>query len=163
MLNPDVSESPSGKLRWRLGCGCLGVLMLLVITPVLIWQLDRGRAGRQVKREIARLRAAGQPVTTIDINSAYKPAEGRPDMTLQLLVALALCERKDLKEAGQSFPLVGTSETGPPLPGQPWEERAAIEEWLGQHQEALDTFHTVYVQHGTARYTSDYRRGFATL
>jgi hypothetical protein len=114
--------------------------------------------------EIARLQAAGLPVTTIDVNAAYRPAEGRPDMTREIAEALAICEQKNIVEAGQDFPIVGNHNDAPaPLPGEPWKALPEIKSWLAVQASALATFHKVHEQNGTARYPADYRRGFHTL
>jgi hypothetical protein len=161
----EVIDGAPPVTRWRWGCGCLGVLgLLLVVTPLLVWRLERGRAARKVAKEIARLQASGQPATTVDVNAAYRPAEGRPDMTREIAEALAICEQKGIVEAGQHFPIVGNQNDSPaPLPGQAWETRPEIEAWLALQADAITTFHKVHEQNGTARYPADYRRGFHTL
>ena len=164
---PDTSEFPlPAKPRISSGkflLGCFAVLLLLVVAAVAIpWVLSTRQAKLRLAAVVKRVQARGEPLTTVELNDFYQPAKGRPDMTKEIIAALAICEDPNLQPLAKSLPVVGQGPDPPPV-GQPWDQLLEAEAYLALQQEAIKTFHEVARKDGTARFPVDFTPGIATL
>lgn len=145
------------------------MLFSVVLVGVWIWwTLWNHQLNRKLADEIQRVRARGEPLTTLELNEYYQPAQGRPDMTKEILAAFEICLSPDLSPLSSRLPIVGDpkdfgfpEEIPPASVG--WEQLAEVETFLARQPTALATFHEVARRKGTARYPSDYSAGFNTL
>ena len=156
---PARPKISSGKFL----LGCFGVMLLLVVAAVAIpWVLSNRQAKLRLEAVVKRVKARGEPLTTVELNEFYQPAKGRPDMTKEIMAALAICEAPNLQPLAKGLPIVGEASEPPPL-GQPWEQLPEAEAYLANLTEAVKTFHEVARQDGTARFPVDFTPGVATL
>ncbi len=162
--SPPAEKPPRSVRRFVLGCGVVsGVLLLLVVlTAAVTWTMASRRANEQLAIQVAKVRARGEPLTTVELNDFYQPARNRPDMTEEIMAALAECEAADLKILAEKLPIVGQGDEPPPLP-QEWPQLADVEAYLGRQTSAIATFNEVARLDGTARFLVDFSPGIATL
>ena len=131
------------------------------------WTLWTYQANQLLAEEIQKVRTRGEPLTTIELNEYYQASKGRPDMTAEILAALAICSSPDLKPEWERLPIVGNPqdfgfpEEVPPA-SETWGQLTEVEGYLAKQQSALDTFQEIARQRGTARYPSDYSAGLKT-
>ncbi len=92
-------------------------LLLLVLMTAAAWIISGWQASQRLAVLVEKVRARGEPLTTIELNDYYKPATGRPDMTAEITAALALCEAKELKPIEKDLPIVGMAPE-PPSPSR---------------------------------------------
>jgi hypothetical protein len=162
----DTSEFPllaKPKISsGRLVLGCLGMALLTVVAAVVIpWIISNRQAAARLNAAVQRVLARGEPLSTVELNDYYQPAQGRPDMTKELMAALAICEAASKTPVVPSLPIVGQGAEPPPR-GQEWVELAEVEKYLAGQQQALDTFHEFARRNGTARFPVDFTPGIAT-
>ena len=147
----------------RLVLGCLGVTLLAVVAAIVIpWMLSNRQAAARLSAAVKRVKARGEPLTTVELNDYYAVAKGRPDMTKELMAALAICEAAGKSPEAKVLPIVGQG-ADPPPQGSAWEQRADVEKYLAEQQQALDTFAEFASREGTARFPVDFTPGVATL
>src|SRR5207244_5365886 len=91
--NPLSTNQPRSAKKFALGCGIsLSALLLLIILAALtFWMVASRRANEELAAQVAKIRARGEPLTTPELNDFYQPAANRPDMTQEIMAALALC------------------------------------------------------------------------
>src|SRR5229473_752000 len=96
---PPARKQPRSAKTFALGCGLvIGVLLLsIVAAAVIMWVSASRRANEELAAQIAKIRARGEPLTTPELNDFYQPAANRPDMTQEIMAALALCDAAELK------------------------------------------------------------------
>jgi hypothetical protein len=138
------------------------VILALAIASVFAWwTAERRIAARQLAAEVQKVRARGEPLTTVELDAYYVAAPGRPDMTDEILTALAICDAPEFKSLAKDLPIVGTQGPAIPDPPQAWEQLEAVEAYLAHMESALETFREVERRDGTARYPADLRVGIA--
>ncbi|MGI8978155.1 MAG: hypothetical protein ACR2FY_02905 [Pirellulaceae bacterium] len=162
--NPEFPLLAKPKISsGRLVLGCLGMAFITVVAAVAIpWMISNRQAAARLNAAIQRVKARGEPLTSAGLNEFYAPAKGRPDMTKELMAALAICEAASKTPVAPSLPIVGRGAEPPPR-GQAWDQLAEVEKYLAVQQKALDTFHEFARRNGTARYPVDFTPGVATL
>ena len=143
-MSSDRNES-SGPPRRRSGCWWIvlagvGTVALLVILLCGGFFLGEQRAGREVERELARLRAAGEPTTAEELDVFYARPPADQDVTPLLLAAMAPLQRPEFTSDSKGLPIVGEDIPIPP-PGQPWKEQPAVEKLLAKYAESLKNLH----------------------
>jgi hypothetical protein len=155
-------EHPPARLpRSRfLGCAALlgGLFVLDILILVGIWFYGWWKAEVELAVQVARVRARREPLTTVELNDFYQPAKNRPDVTQEIVDALAACEAPELKAAAADLPLVGKA-TEIPLPPNPWPQLEEAEAYLARLTSARDTFRDVAQREGTVRFPVDFSPG----
>ncbi|MFN0022194.1 MAG: hypothetical protein ACKVP0_28425 [Pirellulaceae bacterium] len=147
----------------RLVLGCLGIALLAVVATIVIpWVLSNRQAAARLKAAVQRVRARGEPLNTVELNEFYVPAKGRPDMTREILEALAICEEAGKSPAAKTLPIVGQGAEPPPR-DQPWAQLSEVEKYLAGQQQAFATFDQFPARDGTVRFPVDFTPGIATL
>lgn len=147
----------------RLVLGCLGMALLAVVAAIAIpWVVSNRQANARLNAAVQRVKARGEPLTTVELNDFYAAAQGRPDMTKELMEALALCEIAGNSAEAKTLPIAGEG-TAPPPRGEAWEQLAEVEKYLSSQQQALDTLHEFARRDGTVRFPIDFTPGIATL
>ncbi len=140
----------------------LGMLVLGLLSLGGGWIHLTQKEDEQLAVQVKKVRARGEPLTTIELNDFYQPAQDRPDMTAEIMTALAICEAPELKLSAADLPIVGQ---GPEIPSPPeaWSQRDAVEAYLARHKTALEAFREVTRRNGTSRFPVDFTPGIATL
>ena len=147
----------------RMVMGCLGVTLLVLVAAVAIpWLMSNRQAAAKLNAAVQRVKARGEPLMSAELNDYYQPAKGRPDMTKEIMAALAICEAAGKKPSAASLPIVGQGGEPPPR-GQPWGQLAEAENYLADQQGAIQTFHEVARRDGTARFLVDFTPGISTM
>jgi hypothetical protein len=143
--------------------GCLAMALLMLVAAVAIpWMMSNRQAAMKLNAAVQRVKARGEPLTTLELNDYYQPVQGRPDMTKEIMAALAICEAASQKPNAPGLPIVGQGSDPPPR-GQTWSQLAEVEKYLADQQGAINTFHEFARRDGTARFPVDFTPGIATL
>lgn len=147
----------------RLVLGCLGMALLAVVSAIAIpWVLSNRQAAARLNAAVQRVKARGEPLTTVELNDFYVAAKGRPDMTKELMEALAVCETAGSSPEAKILPIVGEGIDPPPI-GQTWGQLAEVEKYLESQRQALFTFDRFAAHEGTVRFPIDFTPGVGTL
>ncbi len=172
--DPATVLLPQKPPRFRarrivVGC-CLTPVVLFSVALVgawIWWTLWNHQLNRKLADEIQRVRARGEPLTTLELNDYYQPAQGRTDMTKEILAAFEVCLSPGLRPQWIRLPLAGYPqdfgfpEVVPPV-SESWGQLTEVEAFLVKQRTALATFHEVAERKGTARYPCDYSAGYNT-
>ncbi|HEY3965866.1 MAG TPA: hypothetical protein VGM05_15005 [Planctomycetaceae bacterium] len=170
MSNPTSLEQPAEEIPERLpgkrlpwwAIVLLGMLVLGVLSLGGGWIHLTQKEDERLAVQVEKVRARSEPLTTVELNDFYQPAQNRPDMTAEIMTALAICEAPDLQMSATDLPIVGKGPEIPPPP-ETWPQREAVEAYLARQRAALDTFREVARRDGTARFPVDFTPGIATL
>lgn len=130
-MNDPVSPQerrPSRRRRW---------LLLLVLLPIALGAIAVAVLGygeycshREVTAEIARLRAAGEPVDNETMALWFQAGTSR-EGTAAWRDVLAAVKQVSSGETVNSFPIIGLGKLPEPLaPGAPWPDEPRIAEFL---------------------------------
>jgi hypothetical protein len=149
--------------KWRVRTILASLLALALVVAAGLWYYRSSQvdAGARLAELIAKVRARGEPLTTSELNDYYQPAQNRPDLTTELMAALAICEAQESTPLAANLPLVGQGPE-PPLPPQTWSQLEESEQYLSRVSTALATFRDVAERRGTARFPVDFTPGIAT-
>ena len=157
----DTDHQEKKKLKSWLPCGCIVVaILLLMALPAIFlfaWNYDHGR---KIKRQMAKIREAGQPTSFAELEEFYHVPEGSTDTTQLWLDGMQRLVDNEFRASAEKLPFVGEGKPVPP--GEPWPELAEAEVLLGRYAEMLDKFHTAADLGGAARYPVDFSAGLET-
>ncbi|QDU31497.1 hypothetical protein ETAA8_66560 [Anatilimnocola aggregata] len=159
MEDDKLSASTTG-LSWatRLTLGCLltpVILGLLVIIGGVVWYRSFVAEGqRAVQAEVAKIRASGSPLTSVELNASYQPHPDREDVTTELLAAIASLERPEIKAQAKVLPILDNGPE-PPTPGQSWAQLAEVEAYLTAAADVGKFFESLPARNPTARFPVD--------
>jgi hypothetical protein len=145
-------------LWWGLVTGV--PLVLLVLVTAAAWIISGFQASQKLAVQVAKVRARGEPLTTIELSDYYKPAADRPNITANFAAALALCEARELKTLEKDLPIVGMAPEPPPPP-QSWPQLPEAEAYLARLAPALEALHDIARRDGTSRFPVDFNSGIA--
>ncbi|HQU43709.1 MAG TPA: hypothetical protein PK867_12915 [Pirellulales bacterium] len=116
------------------------------------------RSGRQIKTELARIRAAGEPVTAAELEAFYSLPPGSRDATGLWLhaaeVVAGAAYQADLRNLG-----IGDYNKVLPTRNGAWPQQAAAERLLAKYADLLGTLHKAAAMGGTARYPTHFADG----
>jgi len=137
-------------------------LVVVIVVPVVGWMAWSRGAARAVEDELSKIREAGEPTSASELNQFFALPNRNQDATQLWLDGLALIENSAFNDDSQELPIIGP---GPdiPLPGQPWAQLEASEEFLDKYGEAMAKFHQAADIGGRARYEIDFEKGFSGL
>ncbi len=163
-----ASEGSVERRPRRLGCGWFFVigfalLILVLFVAILVWSI---RSSRQLEAELARIKAADEPITPDDLQRWYNRSSADPETARLWLDALETFEGRKafaFSEAAGSLPIVGDGEGEIPPPGQTWSDLQAAEELLEQYENSLRQLHEAAERGGAARYPTNFNNGFESL
>lgn len=141
------------------------LLILAAVSAVLLWwQADRRAALRAVEKEVARIQAAGEPITTEDLYAYHRPPKGVKDSTRLWIGALDSFDEQKLTKAAGALPLMGTGEDRQVLQADhPKSQIAEAEVFLAQHQETLEALHIAAASGGECRFPVAFEEGMGAL
>lgn len=122
---PDIVHTSRAR-RSKTGClwGCLVLPAVLVIIAVFaavgIWGTVTYRVNRELAIEVQKVRAQGEPLNTVELNDYYVAAPDRPDMTKEILSAIAECEAPSLKDEARGLRFLW-DQSLIPAASEPWD------------------------------------------
>ncbi|HET6880268.1 MAG TPA: hypothetical protein VFI31_08940 [Pirellulales bacterium] len=123
-------------------------------------------SSHKVRAELARIRAAGEPVTPDDLDAFYSLPLGKQDTSVLWLAAAEAVSQPEYEAEALRLPIVGkpngdSDEPEPelPKPSEPWVYDLAVEQFLGKHAEILATVHEAAALGGEARYPTKFEDG----
>jgi hypothetical protein len=110
--------------------------------------------------ELARIRAASEPVTAQELEEFYRTPDLDQDCTEIYLEVFATLKDGASAMAQSNLPLVSYSEEPKPVPvaGQPWDELVAVQKLLAEHNESLRLLHKAAALGGRARYPTRFNQ-----
>ena len=158
-------ELDSSTKTWKkyTPCGCVLLMFVIGITlPVIGWMVWSAKAARMVEDELAKIRDAGEPIEASDLASFYEIPNGQDDTTRWWVTAVTTFESQAFNEAALEFPIVGDGPDIPPV-GEPWEQLEAVEVFLAEYKDEMDSVHQATSLGGYARFDRDFEEGISML
>ena len=162
------ADSPAARravrIRWWFWAAILVVapllLMIVAVLAVVVWGLTQyGAALGEVKKEVARIQAAGEPITVGDLHAYHRAPVGTADITHLWLAALTSFNEQQFNAAAKPLPIVGEGE-GSALSAT---DLPAAERFLTDH-EATERATLVAAQaEGECRFPVEFEKGFSAL
>lgn len=166
MYSASEYESATGcnpTARKRLGRNAYiltGFSAVGLICVTGLWLYSIRHADERLAVQVAKVRARGEPLSTVELNDYYRPIQDGPDLTAELSAARAICDTAGLEPITVELPIVGRG-PGPPLPPKEWLQLEEVEAYLAPQTSALATFREVARRGGRARYSGDFSAGIA--
>jgi hypothetical protein len=150
--------------------GLMWLLLILLIAGLLAafaagifalrwWVQDRAAAAK-VDREVARLKSAGEPVTTEDLYHLHAVPEGVNDTTAAWLAAQQACDASRLNQDGKGLPFIGNGNVDLLRPDATGSQLAAAEKLLADYAPAIDAIQSAAAEPGQCRYPVKFEQGF---
>jgi|GEM_PF-3548634 hypothetical protein len=171
VIDPNSpAERRSRRLRWSFYIVvALVVPFSLVMAAAAVvwlwWQLDHLAAVQEVKAEVARIQATGQPVTIADWYAYHRVPEGANDTTALWLAAMKSYQRQmsDLgTEAHKNVPIVGEGDRKLLVADVPGSLLPATESLLAKYDPTVQAMLTAARAGGQCRYPVRFELGIAT-
>ena len=157
-LTMDENETGPGKRR-RLKISHILIILLLVGIGYFVF--FRLSLKSKLQARIDAIRAAGYPVTCIELDQWYKIPPDAENAAYTIEEAFSFYKTWD-KEKSRSLPLIGSAELPPRTEPLPAEMKTLVAEYISDNNEALELFHKAAgIEH--CRYPIDLSAGFATL
>ena len=159
------SRPPISRGTWAFGCAAAFALIVL-LAALSIWLYFRGRnqrALRDVRGELARIQAAGEPITTEEMIQFHRVPEGTLDATPLWIDAIQTAVSiKDPSEP--QLPLLGTGNVAQLRADAPQSLLAPAEKFLAAHGPTIDKTRQAAAAGTECRYPIDFSKGIsATL
>lgn len=156
-LFPRTPDGTKSKLaKWR-GLILVAILFIAVLTGLVLWKHVR------IRTELARIRAAGEPVTPDDLARMYAVPEGENDTTELWLGVVRQLEPQVMRSRKKSLfdgmPFVGSDAEEPPLPGESWADQANVITLLDDFDQCLSDLHTAAKVRGSSAFLSSFDEG----
>lgn len=153
-----MAELETRPTRRRLSPGVvlLGAVLLLLFLFMAALGVGWIAAKQRVRAELARIRAAGEPVTPEDLEAFYARPPADRDATQLWLDAIAPLEGAEFSADAEDLPFLGGVNDELPPPGAAWPKQPALERFLEKYRESLEMMHCAAKRGGAARYPADY-------
>jgi hypothetical protein len=149
------------RLIWGI---LIGFGLLLLFSPVILYMAWNARGRSLLRAQLAEIKAAGQPITTAEMQEYYKVPEGTPDITDMWVAAIAPFDTPQFNQSAKALPILGIGTQPPPLDQPlPAEDDQAIRDWLQAHQSLLAAVYAAACTPGEVRYPRDFRKGIGML
>lgn len=127
---------------------CVLALLLLFLAVFAIGMLI---SARQLQAELDKIRAAGEPLTAVDLDARYAYPPKDRDTTELWLEAFAVLDSPEFFSDAEPLAYVRDGRPAPP-PGEPWPQFEAAEAFLSKYHEPLEKVHLATEMGGEARY-----------
>jgi hypothetical protein len=155
----------SRRARWWLwlGIGVVGPVVLVAMAMVAVYAYFRAesqRAARVVAAEVARIQAAGEPITSVDMYAYHRVPAGVPDLTREWLAVLASFDEQKFNSSGANLPVVGNAPATLDPQLAP-EEFAKAQQLLRDFDAALQAALAVGRKPGECRFPVEFDQGIA--
>ena len=163
----ELPEKPYYKRWWFVPAVAVAVLLgmfVLGVAAVLVsLRMSHYEAVKQVKAEVARIQARGEPIAPEDFYAWHKVPPGTPDITQEWLKALAALDENALNTAGQSLPFFGEADPAVLKPDAPGSQIAAAEKLLADFAPQLAMIHEAAELEGECRFPIEFAKGIGAL
>ncbi len=160
------SPGPVGpRRRFTPGVVLLGGVALLLALFVAALGAGWLMAKQRVRAELARIRAAGEPVSPEDLEAFYQKPPADRDTTQLWLDAIEALDTPEFLEDAHGVPFLSDTdddeldEVLPPI-NEPWPQQPEVETLLVKYREALEKLHRAAQVNGAARYEVDFVGSF---
>jgi len=140
------------------------VAFLIIAVPAICYLLFTMRAAERAEAELAKIRAAGFPVTAEELEAYHEyPPEGENVAKIWLDALKPFEYGGKVYEDDVMLPLISYTEKDKPIPppGQPWEELEAVEKFLAKNAESIEPLHGAAENGRTGRYPVDLAKGWS--
>lgn len=163
-LNPDspVAKRAARRRWWLVAILLIAPLVLIVmgvLTLVIVLLAQHGVAMASVKEEVARIQAAGEPITTDDLHAHQRVPSGTADITHLWLAALDSLDEKQFNLDAQPLPIVGQREVSVLSPA----DVASAEALLAKYDATVKATLVAAQAEGECRISVKFEDGFAAL
>jgi hypothetical protein len=159
---PNLPPARRSLSRGVWAIGCLGSLaVVLALGALSVWFYFRGRhqqAIRAVQAEVARIHAAGQPITTDDMVAHHRVPDGVFDATPLWMDAIkAAATTKTGSEA--RLPIVGEGKQAALRADAPASLLPLAEQFLAAHAATIEKTRAAAAAGGQCRYPVEFAQG----
>jgi len=163
---PKLALAPRPLSRGVLAIGCVASLFVVIgLGAMSVWFYFRGQhqqAIRAVNAEVARIHAAGQPITTEDMVQSHRVPDGVFDATSLWIDAIkSASETKTGTEA--QLPIVGDVKLAKLRAASPVSLLPLAEQFLTAHRATIDKTRAAAYAGGQCRYPVDFSQGINAL
>lgn len=150
------------RLMWSMIFGLVLLAMLAPVALYIAW-LTHGRA--LLRKELAKIQAASEPITTAEMAAWYQVPEGKRDITQLWLDAIHPFDTPAFHASAKALPILGNvATTLPPLDQPlPAADEEAIRAWLQLQEPHLAAVRFAARQEGEVRYPRGFGRGLDEL
>lgn len=163
----EVPEKPYYKRWWFVPVVAAGILVgmfvLAVVALLVSWRMSHYAALKKVEAEVARIQAAGEPITAADMHAYHKVPASKPDITQAWLRALNALDENALNSSGQSLPFVGEGDAATLDPAAPGGQLVAAGQLLQDYAAPLGLIHEAASLQGECRFPVNFDQGIAML
>lgn len=148
------------RRRIKPGAVLLGGVLILILLLMAALGIGWLAAKQRVRAELARIRAAGEPVTPEDLEAFYQQPRPDRDTTQLWLEVIEALDTPEFHQDAQDIPLL--AELGEELPriDEPWHWQPAVESLLAKYHEPIEKMHRAAQLGGAARYPTDLSAGY---
>ena len=157
---PDLLEPSVNRRRLRPGVVLLVAGLLLILLFLVALAVGWLSAKQRVRAEIERIRVAGEPVTPADLEAFYARPPADRDTTQLWLDAIEPLQGPQFVAAKKDLPVIGETAEELPSAGEAWPRQPAVESFLAEYGESLETMHCAAQLGGAARYPIDFADGY---
>ena len=155
------------RRRIRPGVVLLGGVAILILLFMAALGVGWLMAKQRVRAELARIRAAGEPVTPEDLEAFYQKPPAARDTTQLWLDAIAALDTPEFLVDAEGLLFLGENndyelEDVLPAVDEPWPQQAAVEALLSKYHKSLEKMHLAARASGAARYPVSFADSFDT-
>lgn len=157
-----VSEvEPARRRRWIWAIGLMALLVLLgaMLTPPIAFRIRHAAELRKVQEEVARIQAAGEPITIEDRYAHFKVPDGVRDITPLWQAAFDAVDKRAFREDSRDLPMVDNSRPDYLPPDQ----LVAAEEFLAKYDMAIQRVFSAAQSPGECRFPVKLEEGYFAL
>ena len=154
--------------RWLLGLALIvlvPVVLIAFIAGIFAWRYvqEQGIAAAAAEQEVARVQAAGQPMSAKQLYAHHRVPEGVADTTAAWQAALGSFDPRQFSTDGRMLPFVGESDKDHFRPGKVGSELNAAEEFLKAYDTTLQATLAAAKQPGECRHPVKFEDGVSAL
>lgn len=162
----EAPPPPLLKRRWFIPAVAAGTLLGMIVLAIglaaLAFWLSRAKAQREVAAEVARIQAAGEPVTVKDFYAWHRVPAGTPDLTETWLKILAMTKGQ-FADNGSHLPIVGDGNRWMLTADVPDSQLVRAEAYLAERAEIIAAAQAAAQQPGECRYPIEFEAGVGAL
>src|SRR5487761_1084554 len=158
-----IETSGLPRERRRIGPAMVFFISVAALVVLLVCGFGIGLwvSEQRVRAELAKIRAAGEPVTPADLEAFYSPPPDSRDATALWMAAADALSAPEYEADSRGFAfLAGESNTDPLDLGDPWPDIRA-KELLWKYRDVLADLHAAAAIGGAARYPTRFSEGIA--
>ena len=135
------------------------VLVASMMTPLIAFRIRHSAELRKVQEEVARIQAAGEPITIEDRYAYFRVPDGVRDITPLWQAAFDAIDEKAFREDSRDLPIVNNSQPDFVPPDQ----LIAAEELLSKYDTAIQRALTAAQSSGECRFPVKLEEGYFAL